>query len=85
MGFSKKEIENIYHKCNGYCNICDKKMYLTNYGKPGERGAWEVDHSNPIACGGTDNKNNLQPTHITCNRSKGTKSTKTARNQAKKK
>jgi 5-methylcytosine-specific restriction endonuclease McrA len=41
-----------------------------NYGKLGERGAWEVDHSIPVSRGGSDHMNNLFASCISCNREK---------------
>jgi len=66
-----EELEYIYDKTDGYCYHCGKKIAWSNYGLPGERGAWEVDHSNPISRGGTDYLRNLVPSCIPCNRSKG--------------
>jgi 5-methylcytosine-specific restriction endonuclease McrA len=71
MGYTGDELNDIYDKNDGYCWHCGKKLAFTNYGKPGERGAWEVDHSRPISKGGTDYLRNLVPTCIECNRSKG--------------
>ena len=50
---------------------CRKKLAFTNYGRYGKKGAWEVDHSNPISKGGTDYFRNLVPACVECNRSKG--------------
>jgi len=47
-----------------------KKLALTNYGMPREKGAWEIDHSNPVSRGGTNYLRNLVPACISCNRSK---------------
>ena len=44
-----------------------------------KKGAWEVDHSLPRARGGADHLNNYYPACISCNRSKGAHTTKTAR------
>jgi len=71
MGYTAEELNDIYDKTGGYCWHCGKKLAWKNYGKPGERGAWEVDHSVPISRGGTDYLRNLVPTCIECNRNKG--------------
>ncbi len=71
MGYTDDELNYIYDKTGGYCNWCEKKIAFRNYGRVGERGAWEVDHSNPLALGGTDYLRNLVPACIPCNRSKG--------------
>lgn len=70
---------NIYDRTSGYCHICHKKLSFSNYAKKGTRGAWEVEHSNPRAKGGSNRLNNLFAACITCNRHKGTVTTKTAR------
>jgi len=52
-----------------------------NYGLHGERGAWEIEHSVAQARGGTHHGNNLFAACISCNRSKGHCSSRTARRQ----
>ena len=81
MDDDKKRRRVIYDRSNGYCHICRKKVAFTNYGKAGERGSWEIDHSNPRANGGTDRLNNLYPACISCNRSKQHGSTRTERDR----
>lgn len=70
LKYSEDDLNDIYDKTNGYCYYCGKKPSWKNYGVVGERGAWEVDHSNPKAQGGTDYFRNLVPSCISCNRSK---------------
>lgn len=79
MAFNEDELSQIYDRTSGYCHICHKKLAFKNYGKFGARAAWEVEHSNPQANGGTNRLNNLYPACISCNRSKGASSTATAR------
>jgi len=79
MPHSKQELRKIYDRTSGCCHICHKKLALKNYGKFGERGAWEIEHSNPRANGGTDRSNNLYAACIPCNRSKGANTTRAAR------
>ena len=69
-GYTKKQTRTIYDKNSGYCVHCGKKLAFTNYGKPGRKGAWEVDHSNPLSKGGTNYLRNLVPSCIPCNRKK---------------
>lgn len=78
-GWEDDTLNDVYDKTGGYCHICDKKMAFTNYGMPGARGSWQVDHSRPKARGGTDHFNNLYAICPECNLKKGTKSTGTAR------
>lgn len=77
MDFSR--IERIYRKTDGNCHICYKKLSLSNYGKLGNKGAWEIEHSVPRVKGGTDHSNNLFAACISCNRDKGTHTSRTAR------
>lgn len=79
MAFSSEQLKQIYERTSGYCHICHKKVAYNNYSVWGARGAWEVEHSNPQAKGGTHRLNNLYPACISCNRSKGTSSTASAR------
>lgn len=79
MKFSDEQLEKIFDKTCGECHICRKRLAYSNYGKVGRRGAWEVEHSNAQANGGTHNLNNLYAAHIRCNRSKGKCSTRSAR------
>lgn len=62
----------VYDRTGGYCRYCEKRLSWTNYAVDGARGAWEVDHSVPLALGGTDYLSNLWPACIDCNRDKGT-------------
>jgi 5-methylcytosine-specific restriction endonuclease McrA len=71
LGYTTEELIVIFNKTGGYCVRCKKQIVLDNYGKMGERGAWEVDHHYPKARGGSDYFHNLWPTCISCNRSKG--------------
>ncbi len=79
MAFSKEEKRKIYDRTTGYCHICQKKLSFINYGSFGQKGAWEVEHSNPKSKGGTNRLNNLYAAHISCNRSKNNNSTRSVR------
>lgn len=79
MRFSGQQLEKIFLRTSGYCHICHKKLNFKHYGKLGRRGAWEIEHSNPQAKGGTHRLNNLYSACIACNRGKGTKSSRVAR------
>src|SRR5260370_42060805 len=79
MAYTHTELRQIYDRTSGYCHVCRKKLSFTNYGRPGDKGAWHVDHSKPRAKGGTDHGNNLYAACINCNLEKATFTTKTAR------
>jgi hypothetical protein len=79
MRYSTEVLSYVYDKSSGYCVYCNKKLAFTNYGRLGERGAWEVDHSVPTSRGGTDYLRNLVPACIDCNRQKGTRMGKSVR------
>lgn len=81
MELSNADRRVIYDRTSGHCHVCGQKVYFTNYGRFGERGAWEIDHSRAVATGGTDRLNNLLPACISCNRSKGTVSSRAARSR----
>ena len=70
MSYTEEELNYICDKNEGCCWHCGKKLAWKNYGKPGERGAWELDHSRPVSRGRTDYLRNLVPICIECNRSK---------------
>lgn len=71
----------IYNRTEGQCHICRKRLSFCNYGLYGKRGAWEIEHSVAQARGGTHHGNNLFAACISCNRSKGDSSSRTARRQ----
>ena|SRR5947207_7815542 len=77
--YSDEQLLRIYDRTSGYCHICRKKLSYTNYGRPGTRGSWEVEHSVARANGGSNHGNNLYAACITCNRSKGAMTTRSAR------
>ena len=78
--YNDHQLSRIYDRTSGYCHICRKKLAFTNYGRPRSRGAWEIEHSVPRVNGGTDHGNNLYAACIPCNRTKGSGSTRSARN-----
>jgi 5-methylcytosine-specific restriction endonuclease McrA len=71
----------IFDRTDGDCHICGDRLCYSNYARFGSRGAWEVEHSVPLSCGGTNHLNNLFAAHIGCNRSKRACSTRVARAQ----
>lgn len=79
MVFEEDRLKKIYERTDGCCHICCRKLSFVNYAQSGQKGAWEVEHSRPRAKGGTDHLNNLYPACISCNRDKGTITSKTAR------
>ena len=79
MKVSSKLLNTVYDRTSGYCHICGKKLSFCNYGAVGAKAAWEIEHSNPKSRGGTDRLCNLYAACITCNRIKGTVTTRTAR------
>jgi HNH endonuclease len=81
MGYSDDELNDIFDRTDGDCHICFSSLSFGNYGRLGQRGAWEVDHSNPRARGGTNRRNNLYAACIYCNRSKRHGHTRAARSR----
>lgn len=79
--YDSKRRREIFDKTNGRCHLCGRTIAFTNYGDLDSRGAWEVDHSVPLAEGGTDHLNNLLPAHISCNRSKQDRSSRSSRKE----
>ena len=79
MRFSNYDLVDIFDRTDGDCHLCGRRLALANYGCFGARGAWEVEHSNPRATGGTNRRNNLYPACISCNRSKRDGSTRAHR------
>lgn len=78
-GYTDEQLNTVFDRTDGNCHICGKRMAFSNYGAPGRRQAWEVEHSRPRAHGGTDHVNNLYGAHVSCNREKGTLSSRSAR------
>jgi len=70
MSYDDETLNYVFDKGRGRCWWCGKKLSWKNYGRSGEKGAWEVDHNNPFSRGGTDYLRNLVPACISCNRSK---------------
>ena len=79
MAYDEKRLRAIFDKTRGLCHICWKPIAFSNYGVHGSRGGWHVDHSVPLAEGGTDHLNNLFPAHTSCNCSKQARSNRCAR------
>jgi 5-methylcytosine-specific restriction endonuclease McrA len=70
LKLTKPQRRAIYDSTGGYCHLCHGKVAWTSYGKHGNRGAWEVDHSVARANGGSDRMPNLRPACTSCNREK---------------
>ena len=51
-------------------DVCGASMQRSKHGKTEQYG-WEVDHKKPVAKGGTDDLDNLQPLQWENNRHKG--------------
>jgi hypothetical protein len=79
VGYTDEELTDIFDRTDGCCHLCFVRLAFSNYGRLGSRGAWEVEHSNPRANGGTNRLSNLYAAHIVCNRWKGTRATRTVR------
>ena len=76
--FSKKEKEYAWDKASSVSgknpqlykkDKCNNLLHKSSYGKDTPMG-WNVDHSNPLANGGTYHKNNLQALQTSQNKSK---------------
>jgi len=80
--FTDDELNDIYDRTKGRCHVCHRTLSFANYGASGTRGAWHVEHSRPLANGGTRHLNNLYSACISCNLVKGTVSSRTARRWA---
>lgn len=70
MPYNDEELTLIFYWADGLCFYCEKKLSFSNYGKVGERGAWEVDHFIPIASNGAHQMYNLVPACVSCNTEK---------------
>jgi hypothetical protein len=79
VGYTYEERIAIFERTDGRCHLCFARLAFSNYAQLGTRGAWEVEHSNPRANGGTERLNNLYAACILCNRSKGTRATRVVR------
>lgn len=78
MEIGKERLREIFEKTNGKCHLCHKPLAFRSHGKNTPNG-WEIEHSVPKARGGTDHLNNLYAAHPSCNRAKGTMTSRTAR------
>lgn len=79
MAYTDDQLGDIFDRSGGDCHLCGKRLAFKNYACHGERAAWEVDHSNAKARGGSHRLSNLLPACISCNRSKQDRATNTAR------
>lgn len=79
MRIDADQLAAIFNRTSGRCHLCHRPVAFSNYGRHGQRGAWEVEHSKPRARGGTNYLRNLYAAHIRCNRSKGIRATRITR------
>jgi hypothetical protein len=80
MIYDHIKLRRIFEKTDGRCHLSGRKLRFKDYGDADASGGWEVDHSVPRACGGTDHGNNLFPAAISANRAKQDRSTRSIRN-----
>ena len=81
MAYDEITLRKIYDRTSGYCHICKKKLSFKNYGKIEKKSPWEVEHSRPRSRGGSDHLTNLYASCISCTRTKGTFTSRTARSR----
>ena len=81
MNVTSELTRTILARTGGDCHICHDGVGPRSYGRTDSPLGWEIDHSVPRAKGGIDRRNNLYAAHIRCNRSKGVKSSRSARGQ----
>ncbi|HYM76080.1 MAG TPA: HNH endonuclease [Candidatus Dormibacteraeota bacterium] len=79
MAYTEEKLRTIFDRTDGCCHICGRKLCFNSYGQRERRGAWEIEHSHPRFKGGSDRLCNLYAAHISCNREKGIKKSRTAR------
>jgi 5-methylcytosine-specific restriction endonuclease McrA len=81
MNINADTLHKIFRRTDGHCHLSGQKLVFENYGKFGQSGAWEIEHSVPQSKGGTHHLNNLYAASISANRAKGNQSTRTVRAQ----
>ena len=75
--FSKEEEQAVWKKAqstddpNVCFDICGQEIHFNKYGDTKSDYGWEIDHIKPIAKGGGDELDNLQPLYWKTNRLKG--------------
>ena len=69
MARSDELVEFVGLKRRERCHLCGGLICLHHYGVTAPTG-WEIDHDVPRAAGGDDDLDNLEPAHVSCNRSK---------------
>ena len=60
---TKAERQAVYDKCKGHCAYCGCSLEYKDM---------QVDHAQPLRCGGVDELNNMLPTCRSCNHYKAT-------------
>ncbi len=70
MGYTDEKVNWIYDRTEGRCFYCGMRLSFKNYGKVGNKGAWEVDHFIPIASNGAHQLYNWVAACVHCNTEK---------------
>ncbi len=72
--YTEEERRKIFESTDGRCHLCWQPLQFERYGQE-----WEIDHSRAVARGGSDYLRNLKPAHISCNRSKRDRDSRSVR------
>lgn len=67
MSHDDETVNDLFDLTDGTCFYCEKSISVKNYGRVGERGAFEVDHFIPVSRGGDDEFENWVPACVDCN------------------
>lgn len=72
--YTEEEKRKIFESTDGRCHLCWQPLRFECYGQE-----WEIDHSRAVARGGSNYLRNLKPAHISCNRSKKDRDSRSVR------
>lgn len=81
MSYTEEDKQRVYERTDGRCHLCWDPIDRDKYGDLDDPRGWEFDHSKPANKGGSDHPNNIYPAHQSCNRSKGSRSSRSYRRE----
>jgi hypothetical protein len=80
MAYSVQEKDRAFARTGGRCHLCGGPIVRAHYGRCDVDTGWQMEHSRALADDGVDDGRNRFAAHPWCNQHKGTRTSRSVRN-----